>query len=84
MDAEYRGTVALRVKQACLKHGLAERATDAILTRDAGEQRFLPQLPADDQPDADAAMNAVNTVGKKRPHRALPAWEGSAQGALFG
>jgi DNA repair photolyase len=80
VDAEYRRTVALRVKRACVKHGLAERATDAILTRDVGEQRFVPRLPVDDQPDGGSA---VGVGEKKRPQKEVAAWEESAQGALF-
>jgi DNA repair photolyase len=35
-DAPYRRKLALMVKRVCAKHGLAERSTDALLTRDAG------------------------------------------------
>ena len=33
-DKEYRQAMALRLKLACTKHGLAERSTDALLTRE--------------------------------------------------
>jgi DNA repair photolyase len=36
-DATYRRRMETLVRQVCRKHGLAERSTDALLTRDVGE-----------------------------------------------
>ncbi len=41
-DAPYRRHVALMVKRACHKHGLNQRSSDALLTRDAGPLRKAP------------------------------------------
>jgi DNA repair photolyase len=35
-DPEYRRAMAARIRTACRKHALAERSTDALLTRDVG------------------------------------------------
>jgi hypothetical protein len=32
-DAAYRGSMATTIRQLCHKHGLAQRSTDALLTR---------------------------------------------------
>jgi DNA repair photolyase len=42
-DADYRREMALLVRRACAKHGLAERSTDALLTRDAGYEAPAPK-----------------------------------------
>ena len=46
-DGAYRRQMAARLRQACTKYGLAERSTDALLTRDVGQshavQRKRPQ-----------------------------------------
>ncbi len=36
VEPEYRRALAARVKKVCVEFGLAERSTDALLTRDAG------------------------------------------------
>ena len=42
-DAAYKRQLALMVKRVCHKHGLGERSTDALLTRDVGgEERKEP------------------------------------------
>ena len=37
-DQDYRRLLAGRIRVACRKHGLAERSTDALLTRDVGSE----------------------------------------------
>ncbi len=45
VEPEYRRTLAARVKKVCAEFGLAERSTDALLTRDAGvEEPMEPSL----------------------------------------
>ena len=39
----YRDRLAAMVRDACRRHGIAERSTDALLTRDAGEARKGPR-----------------------------------------
>ena len=41
-DGAYRRELAQRVSRACRKHGVRERSTDALLTRDAGTERRPP------------------------------------------
>ncbi|MEO7028003.1 MAG: radical SAM protein [Acidobacteriaceae bacterium] len=41
-DAPYRSHLALMVKRVCHKHGLPERFSDALLTRDASDIRKAP------------------------------------------
>jgi DNA repair photolyase len=46
-DTGYRSTMAGRVREACKKHGLNQRSTDALLTRDIGNSpmQSRPRLP---------------------------------------
>lgn len=44
VEPEYRRTLAVRVKRVCAEFGLAERSTDALLTRDAGVEAPSPSL----------------------------------------
>lgn len=39
----YRDRLAAMVRDACRRHGIAERSTDALLTRDAGNARKRPR-----------------------------------------
>jgi len=51
-DVAYRRKMALLVKRVCLKHGLGERAYDALLTKDVGEPRKGPTRVVSDEPQA--------------------------------
>jgi DNA repair photolyase len=44
-DSTYRATMAGRVRQACQKHNLAQRSTDALLTRDVGRVETIRKQP---------------------------------------
>ncbi len=41
-DGSYRRQMAAAMRRACLRHGLAERSTDALLTRDVGRPERKP------------------------------------------
>ncbi len=55
-DAPYRRHLALMVKRVCHKHHLAERSSDALLTRDAGNPG--PKRPTSVRPGAQQALFA--------------------------
>jgi hypothetical protein len=47
-DGVYRRRMETLVRQVCRKHGLAERSTDALLTRDVGKiplKRVVVEAP---------------------------------------
>jgi DNA repair photolyase len=52
-DATYRNRMATTVLQLCVKHGLAQRSTDALLTRDVGSPSLASRkLPGKARLDA--------------------------------
>lgn len=55
-DAPYRQKLALMVKLACRKHGLGERSTDALLTKDVGPDR---KGPTGVRPQAETAQGLL-------------------------
>lgn len=57
-DGGYRREMADRLRRACQKHGLAERSTDALLTREGGMPGRVPPLPA----HLSAKMPALQTA----------------------
>ena len=58
-DAPYRQRLALMVKLACRKHGLAERSTDALLTKDIGADPNSRKGPAGARPVADSSQQLL-------------------------
>lgn len=48
-DGPYRSHLASMVREACARHGLMERSTDALLTRDAGRARPVGRAEASAQ-----------------------------------
>lgn len=92
VDSSYRHKMALFLKRLCITHGLRERATDAILTRDAGSgapsRYFTPRLPVDDPSVLPSPSETERREpARKAPERAVPRYpEGTqepAQAALF-
>jgi DNA repair photolyase len=61
-DGEYRQAMAARIRGACRKFGLAERSTDALLTRDVGSAGAVAARgrlgPAPVRPSRQAALFA--------------------------
>jgi hypothetical protein len=98
VDSDYRQRMSLLVRRLCATHGLAERATDAILTRDPGvatEKRyFTPRLPVDDPSVLAPAAKAgpafaigraeARLAGRKEPQKASLSYPEPAQAVLFG
>ena len=58
-DAPYRQRLALMVKLACRKHGLAERSTDALLTKDIGPAPSFRKGPTGVRPLADTPQGLL-------------------------
>ncbi|SEG54308.1 DNA repair photolyase [Bryocella elongata] len=87
VDAGYRQRMALLVRRLCATHGLAERVTEAILTRDpkdpkADERKryFTPRLPVDDP----SMLSTAPAMDRKEPQKAVLEYPEPAQAALFG
>ena len=51
-DPAYRRKMALLVKRVCQKHGLGERSSDALLTKDIGKLRKTPASVVVPEPQA--------------------------------
>lgn len=71
IDANYRNRMASLMRQLCRKHGLAERSTDALLTREIDLPRSAQTPPATSAPT------------RKQPRRAAATHAESAQPLLF-
>ena len=60
-DPEYTREVKGIVRRMCAKYGLAERFSDALLTRDAGD---APRRPPSRYGDPPAELADFNTQGR--------------------
>ncbi len=59
-DGAYRRQMAVLLRQACARYGLAERSTDALLTRDVGQRETLRRKQP--QSSGDAGMGALTAA----------------------
>ncbi len=79
-DRPYRERLNALVQLSCRRHGLTERLTDTLLTRDAGEETAFQAFRT--PRDGNRGMSVQGrTVGVKRP---ATSERGLAQGQLFG
>ncbi len=62
-DASYRRQMAAMLRRVCRKHGLAERSTDTLLTRDVGaaDRGSLP-VPDTRKPPRAARFRAADAA----------------------